>query len=66
MENTGTQIHIPVKESALTTEETCRLLSISRQTLYKLVKSKKLPGRKVGDKYRFFKSEIFSFFGHDK
>ena len=52
------------EEKALTTEEACVFLSISRQTLYKLVKGKKLPGHKVGEKYRFFKSEILEHFKH--
>ncbi len=45
-------------DKALTTEDACDFLSISRQTLYKLVKAKKIPGRKVGDNYRFLKSDL--------
>ena len=54
-----------LEEKALTTEEICLFLNISRQTLYKLVRTKQLPGLKIGDKYRFFKSEILSHFNHD-
>ncbi|MBP9732785.1 MAG: helix-turn-helix domain-containing protein [Candidatus Omnitrophica bacterium] len=52
------------RESALSTAETCEFLNISRQTLYKLVKTQRLPGHKIGDKYRFFKTEILRFFDH--
>ena len=49
-------------EKAMTTEDACQFLSISRQTLYKLVKSKKIPGREVGDNYRFLKSDLIRYF----
>ena len=52
-------------DKALTTEDACDFLSISRQTLYKLVKAKKIPGRKVGDNYRFLKSDLIRYFKHD-
>ena len=52
-------------DRALTTEDACQFLSISRQTLYKLVKSKKIPGRKVGDNYRFLKSDLIRYFKSD-
>ncbi len=52
-------------DKALTTEDACQFLSISRQTLYKLVKSKRIPGRKVGDNYRFLKSDLIRYFKND-
>ncbi len=52
-------------DRALTTEAACDFLSISRQTLYKLVKMKKIPGRKVGDNYRFLKSDLVRYFKAD-
>ena len=52
------------QEAALSTAEACEFLNISRQTLYKLVKTNRLPGHKIGDKYRFFKTEILRFFDH--
>ena len=52
-------------DKALTTEDACQFLSISRQTLYKLVKSKRIPGRKVGDNYRFLKSDLIQYFKND-
>ena len=54
-----------IEDKALTTEDACQFLSISRQTLYKLVKSKKIPGRKVGDNYRFLKSDLIRYFKND-
>lgn len=53
------------EDKALTTEDACQFLSISRQTLYKLVKAKKIPGRKVGDNYRFLKSDLVHYFKND-
>jgi excisionase family DNA binding protein len=55
----------PESDKALTTEDACQFLSISRQTLYKLVKAKKIPGRKVGDNYRFLKSDLIHYFKND-
>ena len=54
-----------ISDRALTTEDACEFLSISRQTLYKLVKAKRIPGRKVGDNYRFLKSDLIRYFKND-
>lgn len=56
---------IATADKALTTEDACLFLSISRQTLYKLVKAKRIPGRKVGDNYRFLKSDLIRYFKND-
>ena len=48
-------------EEILTTEEVCKLLRVSRQTVYKLVDQGKLPGMKVGQSYKFLKSELIGF-----
>ena len=45
----------------LTTEEVCKLLRLSRQTVYKLVEHGKLPGTKVGQSYKFLRSELIEF-----
>lgn len=58
-------IGVQEEDKALTTEDACEFLSISRQTLYKLVKAKKIPGRKVGDNYRFLKSDLIRYFKND-
>lgn len=52
-------------EKVLTTEQTCHFLNISRQTLYKLVKSKKIHGKRVGENYRFLKSELLYYLKSD-
>ena len=52
-------------DKALTTQGACHFLSISRQTLYKLVRSKRIPGRKVGESYRFLKSDLIRYFKND-
>jgi excisionase family DNA binding protein len=57
--------HPQTVETALSTAQACEFLNISRQTLYKLVRSNRLPGQKIGDKYQFFKTEIMSFFNHE-
>jgi len=48
-------------EEVLTTGEACKLLRISRQTLYKLVDQGRLPGAKIGQSYKFLKSELVRF-----
>ena len=59
------QNQLEIADKALTTEDACEFLSISRQTLYKLVKAKRIPGRKVGDNYRFLKSDLIRYFKND-
>ncbi|MFA5098233.1 MAG: ATP-binding protein [Candidatus Margulisiibacteriota bacterium] len=51
-------------ESVISTEEACKLLGITRQTLYKLSESGKIPGRKVGSKYKFVKDSILDYLHH--
>ena len=63
--NSLQEIDVEGSDKALTTEDACQFLSISRQTLYKLVKSKMIPGRKVGDNYRFLKSDLIRYFKND-
>ena len=48
-------------EEILTTEEVCKLLRVSRQTIYKLIEQRRLPGTKVGQSYKFLKSELIEF-----
>ena len=45
----------------ISTEETCKLLGLTRQTLYKLCERGEVPGRKVGSKYKFVKSTILDY-----
>jgi excisionase family DNA binding protein len=43
----------------MTADEVAALLKVSRQTVYKLVKRKKLPGFRLGGDFRFRRSDIY-------
>lgn len=45
----------------LSTEETSKMLGITRQTLYKLTEKGEVPHRKVGSRYKFIESEIIEY-----
>lgn len=47
----------------LTTEEVCKLLKVSKNTIYKLIHSGQLKARKVTRHYRIPKSELLHFIG---
>lgn len=64
--NKSTRDVIMDDEKVLTTEQACHFLNISRQTLYKLVKSKKVHGKRVGENYRFLRSELLSYLKSDE
>ena len=51
---------LKLEEEVLTTEEASKFLRISRQTLYKLVEQGRIPGMKVGQGYKFLKSDLIS------
>jgi len=51
---------LKLDEEVLTTGEVCKFLKISRQTLYKLIEQGKIPGMKVGQGYKFLKSDLIS------
>ena len=42
----------------LTTKQACEYLQITRLTLYKLIKEKKIKCNKLGKDYRFLKSDL--------
>ena len=42
----------------LTTKQACEYLQITRLTLYKLIKGKKIKCNKLGKDYRFLKSDL--------
>lgn len=42
----------------LTIEEAAEYLSFGRQTIYKLIKEKKIPHKKVLNKFRFVKKDL--------
>jgi excisionase family DNA binding protein len=43
----------------MTVDEVADLLKVSPQTVYKLVKSKKLPGFRLGGNFRFRRADIY-------
>jgi len=45
----------------LSTTDACKLLGITRQTLYKLHGKGQIPGKKVGGKYRFFEDKLIEY-----
>ena len=51
-------------EEILTTGEVSKFLRLSRQTIYKLVERGELPGTKVGQSYKFLKSELIEHLKH--
>lgn len=47
-----------MEDQFMTTPEAMKYLRISKVTLYKLMKRKKLPVRKIGKNYRYRKNEL--------
>ncbi|MBU4314715.1 MAG: helix-turn-helix domain-containing protein, partial [Actinobacteria bacterium] len=45
----------------LTSSEACKLLKISKKTLYKLIDCNKIYGHKIGKEYRFSNEELLSY-----
>lgn len=45
----------------ISTEETCKLLGLTRQTLYKLCDRGEVPGKKVGSRYKFLRSAVLDY-----
>lgn len=50
-----------INQDLISTQETCKLLNISRQTLYKLCDRGEIPGKKVGRSYKFIKQSILDY-----
>lgn len=48
-------------QELISTEEVCKLVNISRQTLYKLCDKGEIPGKKVGGQYKFVKQKILDY-----
>ena len=42
----------------LTIDEACAYLNLNKETVYNLVRAGDLPGRKVGNKWRFSKRQL--------
>ena len=43
------------------TEDLCRMLSISKNTAYELIRSGQIPARRIGRIYRIRKSDVVNF-----
>ena len=48
-------------DEILTVGQISKLLKLHQRTIYKLVRNGMIPGRRVGKKWRFLKSEIMNF-----
>jgi excisionase family DNA binding protein len=48
-------------DEILTVEELCKFLKLHQRTIYKLAKKGIIPGRKVGKKWLFLRSEVIKF-----
>jgi excisionase family DNA binding protein len=48
-------------DEILTVSQVSKLLKLHQRTIYKLVRNGMIPGRRVGKKWRFLRSEIMKF-----
>ena len=48
-------------DEILTVSQVSKLLKLHQRTIYKLVRNGMIPGRRVGKKWRFLRSEIMNF-----
>jgi excisionase family DNA binding protein len=48
-------------DEILTISQVSKLLKLHPRTIYKLVKNGIIPGRRVGKKWRFLRSEVIKF-----
>jgi excisionase family DNA binding protein len=46
------------KSEIMTAEETCRYLKITQRTLYRYLRSRKIPAFKLGKEWRFVRSDL--------
>lgn len=49
----------------LTTEDACKLLKVSRHTIYQLIQSNALKAKKIARQYRIKKSDLIYFLDED-
>jgi excisionase family DNA binding protein len=54
----GTAMAKSPPDTVMTIEELSKYLKISKSTLYKLAQQSKLPGQKIGKRWRFHKQAI--------
>src|SRR3989304_347742 len=50
-----------INNKLISTSEVCRMLGVTRQTLYKLAEKGEIPGKKVGGNYKFFEQNILDY-----
>ncbi|MBN1850684.1 MAG: helix-turn-helix domain-containing protein [Deltaproteobacteria bacterium] len=50
----------------LTIEEAAEYLSLGKRSIYKLIKTKKIPHKKILNKFRFLKAELRDWVGNVK
>jgi excisionase family DNA binding protein len=48
-------------DEILTVGQVSKLLKLHQRTIYKLVRNGMIPGRRIGKKWRFLRSEIMNF-----
>lgn len=48
----------------ISTEEACKMLGLTRQTLYKLCNKGEIPGKKIGSKFKFVRAGILDYLHH--
>lgn len=46
------------KSELMTATETCRYLTITQRTLYRYLKSRQIPAFKLGNEWRFVRSDL--------
>lgn len=54
-----------IDKEILTFDELVEYLRVSKSTLYKLVQNKKIPGKKVGKRWRFHRATIDRWLSHE-
>ena len=47
-----------MKDKIMNTKETCEYLRTTKVTLFKMIRQGKIKANKVGNRYRFLKSEL--------
>jgi len=56
----------PGNSETLTSREVCKLLKISRRTLYRFVKARQIPAFRVGGSLRFLRQDVVRFLSQNR
>ena len=51
----------PIEDETLTVAEVSEILKLGPRTIYKLVKKRIIPARRVGKEWRFLRSELIKY-----